>query len=225
MATLEGRQRYKVYRAASAAEVSALCEVSLGLPARSFTLLTGPSGSGKTTLLALLGALERPTSGQVLHDGRDLAGCSDVELARQRRRLGFVFQDFALIPELTVGDNITYPLIPRSVNRAQRLARDLLEGLGLAGRLRALPRELSGREQQRVAVARALAGRRCCWPTSRPRTWTKRPARPSSSFCNGRTPRARRSSSPPTTPAWRPWRRRWSPFGAAGSRKDRCRAT
>ncbi len=161
MLTLEARQLCKFYRAGRPGAVRALRDVSLEVPAGSFTLLTGPSGSGKTTLLALLGGLERPTRGQVLFAGRDLGACSDVELARLRRRMGFVFQDFALIPGLPVWENLTYPLVPRGTSRAERfrLARDLLGGFGLADKLLARPRELSGGEQQRVAVARALAGR------------------------------------------------------------------
>src|SRR5689334_18556928 len=132
MAILEARQLGKFYRAGSPAEVRAVHDVSLEVPAGSFTLLTGPSGSGKTTLLALLGRLERPTWGQVLFAGRDLAACSDAELARLRRRLGFVFQDFALIRGLPAWENLTYPLIPRGTPRAERfrLARDLLARFG-----------------------------------------------------------------------------------------------
>jgi putative ABC transport system ATP-binding protein len=161
MTVLETRNLFKFYRAGSGAEVRAVDDVSLEIPAGSFTLLTGPSGSGKTTLLALLGGLERPTSGQVLFAGRDFAACSGAELARLRRRVGFVFQDFALIAGLPVWENITYPLIPRGVPRAERyrLATELLAQVGLADRRTARPRELSGGEQQRVAVARALAGR------------------------------------------------------------------
>src|SRR5258705_6818032 len=95
------RSVYKCYRAGSRAEVRAIDDVSLSIRRGSFTVLTGPSGSGKTTLIALLGALERPTRGQVLFDGIDLAACSDVALARIRRQLGFVFQDFCLIPNLS----------------------------------------------------------------------------------------------------------------------------
>src|SRR5262249_29261473 len=91
----------KYYRRGGAREVRAVEGASLSISAGSFTALTGPSGSGKTTLLALLGALERPSSGQVFFQGRDLGGFSDVALARVRRRLGFVFQDFSLIPGLT----------------------------------------------------------------------------------------------------------------------------
>src|SRR5207244_7495097 len=126
----------------------------------SFTVLLGASGSGKTTLLALLGALERQTRGKVLFEGKDLGECSDVELARIRRRMGFIFQDFALIPNLSVEENITYPLIPRGVSRADRRRRagDLLTRFGMADTAAGRARELSGGEAQRVAIARALAG-------------------------------------------------------------------
>ncbi len=140
--------------------VRALHDISLKIDVGSFVLLRGSSGSGKTTLLALLGALERPTLGQVLFDGRNLGELSGVALARVRRRFGFVFQNFSLISGLPVWENITYPLIPRGLSSGRRfeLARSLLAELGLANRLSTLPRELSGGEQQRVAFARALAG-------------------------------------------------------------------
>jgi putative ABC transport system ATP-binding protein len=160
MPLFETRNVCKFYRTGGRAEVRALEDVSVSIPPGSFTALSGPSGSGKTTLLALLGALERPTRGQVLFDGRDLGSFSDVGLARVRRRLGFIFQDFALIPDLPAWENITYPLIPRGVAASRRrgLAESLLARLGIPDRLTARPQELSGGEQQRVAVARALAG-------------------------------------------------------------------
>jgi putative ABC transport system ATP-binding protein len=158
---LEARNVSKHYRPGTAREVRALHDVSVTVPKGSFTALTGPSGCGKTTLLALLGALERPTAGQIVFQGRDLSGLSDAALARLRRRLGFVFQDFCLIPGLSVGDNVTYPLIPRGVSRAarQELARELLARFALEDKFDARPGDLSGGEQQRVALARALAGR------------------------------------------------------------------
>jgi len=160
---LEARQVGKDYRAGAggaATVVTAVDDVSLTIAPGSFSVLTGPSGSGKTTLLALLGGLERPTRGAVLFAGRDLASCADAELARLRRRFGFIFQDFALIPDLAVWENVTYPLIPRGVGRRERhrLASDWLERLSLKDRLQATPRTLSGGEQQRVALTRALAG-------------------------------------------------------------------
>jgi len=161
MLLFETRALCKFYRAGRRDEVRAVDEVSLGIEPGTLAVLVGPSGSGKTTLLALLGALERPTSGQVLFEGKDLAECSDVALARARRRMGFVFQDFSLVPGFSAVENITYPLIPRGVPRAERLARacELLARFGMADRLDAPAGQLSGGEQQRVAVARALAGR------------------------------------------------------------------
>jgi putative ABC transport system ATP-binding protein len=157
----ETRQLCKTYLSGTTSEVRALRDVDLTVAPGSFVVLTGPSGSGKTTLLALLGALERPTSGQIHFDGRELSTLSGAELTRVRRRMGFVFQNFSLIPGLPVWENITYPLIPRGVPRLRRhkIADALLMECGLAGRLAARPAELSGGEQQRVAVARALAGR------------------------------------------------------------------
>jgi ABC-type lipoprotein export system ATPase subunit len=103
MLLYETRALCKYYHAGARTEVRALDDVSLRVERGGVTVVAGPSGSGKTTLLALLGALERPTRGQVFFEGKDLAACSDVELARVRRRLGFIFQDFALIPNLSSG--------------------------------------------------------------------------------------------------------------------------
>jgi putative ABC transport system ATP-binding protein len=154
---LEVRNLSKHYRNG----VYALDDVSLILPARSFTLLTGPSGSGKTTLLAMLASLDRPTSGTVLFAGEDLTRYSDAGLARIRRRIGYVAQDFALISGLPVWENVTCPLIPRGIRRTERrrIAADVLGQVGLGARSTAKPRQLSGGEQQRVAIARALAGK------------------------------------------------------------------
>jgi putative ABC transport system ATP-binding protein len=160
MPSFQARHLCKYYRPGPKSLVRALDDVSFDIASGSFVLLTGASGSGKTTLLALLGALERPTRGQVLLDDRDLSNLSGIELARVRRRFGFVFQNFSLIPGLPVWENITYPLIPRGVPSRRRLeiARALLGDLGLEDRLSTRPKELSGGEQQRVAFARALAG-------------------------------------------------------------------
>ncbi|MHB1422597.1 MAG: ABC transporter ATP-binding protein [Gemmataceae bacterium] len=156
----ETRSLCKYYQTGSRSEALALDDVSLSIERGSLTVIRGPSGSGKTTLLALLGALERPTRGQVLFAGDNLGACSGMELARVRRQLGFVFQDFALIANLTAEENITYPLIPRGIVRAERRrrARGLLARLGMESKLTVRARALSGGEQQRVALARALAG-------------------------------------------------------------------
>ncbi|MFP6769451.1 MAG: ABC transporter ATP-binding protein, partial [Planctomycetaceae bacterium] len=144
----------------TSSEVRALSDVSLTIPAGSYVVLDGPSGSGKTTLLSLLGALDRPTSGRVRFADLNLEDCSDVELARQRRRMGFVFQDFSLIPRLPTWENTTYPQIPRGLSAAKRrqAADEVLSRLGLTAKADTPPEELSGGEQQRVAVARALIG-------------------------------------------------------------------
>jgi putative ABC transport system ATP-binding protein len=158
---LETQSLCKFYRAGSPAEVRALDEVSIRIERGSLTLLTGPSGSGKTTLLAMLGALERPTRGRIIFDGKNLSDCWDMELARVRRRMGFIFQDFSLIPNLSAEENITYALIPHRIAHAERIrrARELLSRFGMEGRRAARAQDLSGGEQQRVAIARALAAR------------------------------------------------------------------
>lgn len=160
MALFETRSLCKYYRTKASKEVRALDDVSLAIERGSITVVSGPSGSGKTTLLALLGALERPTRGQILFAGEDLGSCSGMQLARLRRRMGFIFQDFALIPNLTAAENITYPLIPRGVTKAERgrRARELLTRFGMEEMYAARASALSGGERQRVAIARALAG-------------------------------------------------------------------
>jgi putative ABC transport system ATP-binding protein len=140
--------------------VRAVDSISLSILPHSFAALVGPSGSGKTSLLSLLGLLDRPTSGSLSDAGREISNCSDYELARLRRRRGFVFQDFALLPKLDVLDNVCYPLIPRGLDRKRRtaIATHWLDRLGLASQVQSRPDELSGGECQRVALARALAG-------------------------------------------------------------------
>jgi ABC-type lipoprotein export system ATPase subunit len=123
--------------------------------------VVGPSGSGKSTLLNVTGALDRPTSGTVRFEGRDLAACSDRELAGLRNRaIGFVFQLHHLLPQCTVLENVLLPTLPCRREVAAETARAnalrLLERVGLAARARAFPGELSGGERQRVAVVRAL---------------------------------------------------------------------
>ena len=122
--------------------------------------VTGPSGSGKSTLLGVMAGLERPTSGRVFRDGEDATEWSEERLALwRRRRLGFVFQSFRLVPTLTALENAALPLelLGRSPRDAEGQAAELLERLGLGGRLSHLPSALSGGEQQRVAIARAYA--------------------------------------------------------------------
>jgi putative ABC transport system ATP-binding protein len=157
---LEARLLCKYYRQGTRAEVRAVDGVSLAVATGSYAAVTGPSGSGKSTLLALFGALERPTRGEVLFDGRELTKLSDAERTRARRRMGFIFQSFALIARLPAWENVTYPLIPRGVPGPERYRRavNLLTRLGMGDRRAARPEEMSGGEQQRVAIARALVG-------------------------------------------------------------------
>jgi len=136
--------------------VRALDGVDLEIDAGEFVALEGPSGSGKTTLLQLLGALDRPSAGAIVFEGRDLATLRDRELAGLRlRSFGFVFQQFNLIPTLTAVENVEVKLAPVGGNRARAL--QLLDEVGLAPRADHLPAHMSGGEQQRVAIARALS--------------------------------------------------------------------
>jgi putative ABC transport system ATP-binding protein len=136
--------------------VRALDGVDLEVTPGEFVALEGPSGSGKTTLLQLLGALDRPSAGQVVFDGRDLATLGDGDLAELRlRSFGFVFQQFNLIPTLTAVENVEAKLAPVGGERARAL--ELLDEVGLSHRADHLPAHLSGGEQQRVAIARALS--------------------------------------------------------------------
>ena len=138
--------------------VVALREVTLTIGKGEFVFLTGPSGAGKSTLLRLLICQERPTSGELVVAGRPLASLSPREVQDYRRTVGFVFQDFKLIPSRTVYENVAVVLRATGVGETveRRRAMQLLQGVGLQHRHASFPLELSGGEQQRVAVARAL---------------------------------------------------------------------
>ena len=134
--------------------------ISLSIEPKEITAIVGPSGAGKTTLLNILGCLDRPTRGSYLLMGEDVARFDDRKLSWTRKlRIGFVFQSFQLIPHLTVLENVEMPLfyarVPRS--RRRRRCRELIERLGLGERMDHLPSELSGGENQRAAIARALS--------------------------------------------------------------------
>jgi len=137
----------------------ALRPVSLELEAGTMTAVTGPSGSGKSTLLALIGALDRPTSGELLRDGVEYGRASEFKRAQLRRRIGFVFQQPHLIRGLALWENVTYALVPRGVPVSERRPWGMhwLERVGIVGRDDATPEELSGGELRRVGIARALA--------------------------------------------------------------------
>ena len=159
---LELRQVSKVY-GSGASEVHALSEVDLTVERGELVAVMGPSGSGKSTLLTIAGSLEEPTSGQALVEGTDLADISRSERAKLRRRsIGYVFQDFNLLPGLTALENVTLPLELDGTRARAALETGLkaLEELDVAEHADRFPDELSGGERQRVAIARAIVGKR-----------------------------------------------------------------
>ncbi|MHA1722573.1 MAG: ABC transporter ATP-binding protein [Candidatus Baldrarchaeia archaeon] len=138
--------------------VHALRGVNLKVYPGDFIAVLGPSGSGKSTLLNLIGALDKPTEGEVIIDGIDISTLDDDQLAELRRKIGFVFQFFNLIPRLSALENVELPLAIAGVRKSERRKRamELLKIVGLEDRMKHKPTELSGGEQQRVAIARAL---------------------------------------------------------------------
>ncbi|PAA12452.1 methionine ABC transporter ATP-binding protein [Pseudomonas fragi] len=148
----------KTYRAGQA---PALDQVSLSIPDGAIYGILGRSGAGKSTLLRCLNLLERPSSGRILLDGKDLTALSDSELRQQRQRIGMIFQGFNLLHSRTVFDNIAVPLEISRVAKAQRTerVRELLDLVGLSDKALAFPSQLSGGQKQRVGIARALAAR------------------------------------------------------------------
>ena len=159
---LELRQVSKTY-GSGPTEVRALCAVDLSVERGELVAIMGPSGSGKSTLLTIAGSLEEPTSGEVLVDGVDLATISRAERARMRRQsIGYVFQDFNLLPGLTAVENVTLPLELDGVSAKDARATGLeaMEELDVADRAERYADELSGGERQRVAIARAIVGER-----------------------------------------------------------------
>jgi putative ABC transport system ATP-binding protein len=144
------------------AVIRAVDDVSLDLPSGEFLALLGSSGSGKSTLLNLIAGLDRPTAGAVIANDQDLSQVSSLELARYRRQtVGMVFQSFNLLPRMTLEENVELPLRLAEVDRSERPARvrEALERVGLGKRVGHRPSELSGGEQQRAAIARALVNR------------------------------------------------------------------
>ena len=143
-------------------ETLALHNINLDIAQGEFVSVMGPSGCGKSTLLNLIGLLDKPTAGSVALDGQKINGAADKKLARLRNeKLGFVFQSFHLVPDLTVLDNVEIPLLYRKIGAAERRKHALaaLDRVGLASRVHHFPTQLSGGQQQRVAIARAIVGR------------------------------------------------------------------
>jgi putative ABC transport system ATP-binding protein len=158
-AILHSQSLSRTYRTAGR-DLTVLKDITFSLESGAFLAILGPSGSGKTTLLGLLAGLDRPSAGSVYLEGQELGALTEDERARLRaEKVGFVFQAFQLIPTLTAQENIQVPLELRGDSRAAPRARELLERVGLEGRGHHYPAQLSGGEQQRVAVARAFSSR------------------------------------------------------------------
>ena len=156
MAILETKDLRKIYGSGEN-EVRALDGVSISIEEGEFVAVVGTSGSGKSTLLHLISGLDKPSSGSLTYDGKDIYSYSDKELsAFRRKRIGFIFQQFNLLPVLTAKENIIMPLLLDKQKPDEAYLKQLTELLGIQGRLEHLPHELSGGQQQRVAIARAL---------------------------------------------------------------------
>jgi putative ABC transport system ATP-binding protein len=154
---LELRGVTKRYGTGQGGQVTAADAVTFTIEAGAFAALTGASGSGKSTMLHMIGAIERPDSGTITSDGTQVTALRGNALADYRRTVGFVFQRYNLLPALTTLDNVLAPVLPYRTGWDKRdRARQLLAAVGLAGRERSLPSRMSGGEQQRIAIARAL---------------------------------------------------------------------
>jgi len=148
----------KIYTLGSV-DVPALRSITLKIKHGEFVAITGPSGSGKTTLMNMVGSLDLPTAGKIYLDGNDITKMSESDLAQLRgRKIGFVFQQFNLIPSLTALENVALPLVFQGVESGERngRAKKILDAVGLHDKLYSKPMQLSGGQQQRVAIARAL---------------------------------------------------------------------
>ena len=157
MTILETQGLTKIYGSGETA-VHALRGVDLAVENGEFVAIVGTSGSGKSTLLHMLGGLDRPTAGKVLVDGQDIFALKDEALTIfRRRRVGFVFQSYNLVPMLSVYENIVLPIQLDGAKVDEDYVREVIRTLGLSDRLHSLPNQLSGGQQQRVAIARALA--------------------------------------------------------------------
>ncbi len=157
--TIEAKELSKIYGTGET-RVTALHKANLKITSGDFISIMGPSGSGKSTLLHLLSGLDRPTSGSLTYDGKEIYGFTDKELsAFRRQRIGFIFQQFNLLPVLTARENIIMPLLLDKKQPDEAYLTQLTDLLGIGDRLTHLPHELSGGQQQRTAIARALIGK------------------------------------------------------------------
>ena len=153
---IEAKELSKIYGSGES-RVVALDKVNLEIASNDFISIMGPSGSGKSTLLHLLSGMDKPTSGSLTYDGKDIYGLNDKELsAFRRQRIGFIFQQFNLLPVLTAKENIIMPLLLDKKQPDEAYLKQLTDLLDIRDRLTHLPYELSGGQQQRVAIARAL---------------------------------------------------------------------
>ncbi|MHC1714789.1 MAG: ABC transporter ATP-binding protein [Acidaminococcaceae bacterium] len=158
MAVIELKDIVKTYQMGDSI-VHALDHVTVDIGVGEFTSIVGPSGSGKSTMMNIIGCLDRPTSGQYFLDGKEIAGYDDDELAKTRnQKIGFVFQNFNLLPRLSALLNVALPLVYAGVPEPERLKRaeKILASVGLGDRVHHKPTEMSGGQRQRVAIARAL---------------------------------------------------------------------
>ncbi len=157
--TIEAKDLSKIYGTGET-RVTALHKANLKITSGDFISIMGPSGSGKSTLLHLLSGLDKPTSGSLTYDGKEIYSFTDKELsAFRRQRIGFIFQQFNLLPVLTARENIIMPLLLDKKQPDEAYVKQLTDLLGISERLAHLPHELSGGQQQRTAIARALIGK------------------------------------------------------------------
>jgi len=157
---IETKNICKYYNIGKSNEIKAIDKINIQIKKGDFIAIKGPSGSGKSTLLHMIGLLDRPTHGKIFFDNQDISKLSDNQITKIRReKIGFVFQQFNLIPLLTALENVELPMILDGVNSETSIkkAGEILKSVGLGHRLHNKPPEMSGGEQQRVAIARALA--------------------------------------------------------------------